>query len=77
MESGIERPWGSVVIKVVEEDSLRRRGLADKKELKLGAWERCGNRAFRVGETESAKALGLHHTQCLDNRKELSVAEAE
>lgn len=52
MESGIERSWGSVVIKVVEEDSLRRRGLADKKELKLGAWERCGNRAFRVGETK-------------------------
>lgn len=50
--------------------------MADKKELMLGAWEGCGNRAFQVGETASAKALRLYHTQCLSNSKELSVAKA-
>lgn len=59
---------------VVGEASLRRR-LADKKELMLGAWEGCGDRACQVGETASAKALRLYHTQCLSNSKELSVAE--
>lgn len=50
--------------------------MADEKELMLGAWEGCENRAFQVGETASAKALRLYHTQCLSNSKELSVAKA-